>query len=138
PASSDPVSLQIDPVVDANPPTIASLCGLTNAVYPVGYDARLRVLAKAPNATNALRGVDFAITVNGAITNATAALVAGVADTYELVYRIPDVADGSVINVQATAVTASGTTAMLTSNVIVVKNGVAIAADRTIAANDLS
>src|SRR5207253_7885755 len=59
-------------------------------------------------------------------------------DTYELVYRIPDVADGSVINVQATAVTASGTTAMLTSNVIVVKNGVAIAADRTIAANDLS
>jgi hypothetical protein len=139
-AKSDPVSVIIDPVTDAGVPTIAWTCGPTVGTYPVGYDARLRVVAKAPNATNVIQKVEVTVTdAGGTATVYAASPVSGLADNYEILYRIPNVAEGATFSATSTVTTVSGTHATTTpATIVAAANVTAITANTTISDTDTS
>ncbi|HEX7831273.1 MAG TPA: discoidin domain-containing protein [Thermoanaerobaculia bacterium] len=129
------VPVIINPVVDAALPTIEWRCSSTGAMYPVGYAARLRVYAKAPNTTNTLQKVEFTVTdpsgtpvvyQGGSLGN----------DLYEYMLTIPDVADGSLFTVTALATTVGGGDAVVIGNFTVLKGAMEIKSNTTIAANN--
>jgi Bacterial Ig-like domain/Carboxypeptidase regulatory-like domain len=131
--TSAAIPIVIKPVTDANPPSIANACAVGRAMFPVAWPAKLRVVAKAPNAANQLHRVEIA--VNGVTT--TASLVAP--DTYELTFVVPDLADGTAVPVRATAFTASGTTSILDGTLVVLRDDLrTISSATTIAASDTS
>ncbi|MFL6248273.1 MAG: Ig-like domain-containing protein, partial [Thermoanaerobaculia bacterium] len=137
--TSAPVNLNINPIVDPNPPSLSWTCSSASAVYPVGYAAKLRVFAKAVNASNSIQSVDITITdPSGAATTFAATPVTGVADNYQYTFNVPNVADGSVYNITATVLTASGTTRSTSSTLTVAANVTAITANTSLSATDTS
>ncbi|HUP60265.1 MAG TPA: carboxypeptidase regulatory-like domain-containing protein [Thermoanaerobaculia bacterium] len=131
------VSVQIKPVVDGGVPAISWSCTSANPVYPVGYGARLKVVAKAPNATNPLQKIEFLVTdAGGASTTYTGASIGS--DLYEYIFTIPDVADGTHYTLRAIATTAAGTTALVDGAFTVLEGGVEIRTNTTIGASDTS
>ncbi|HEY6211812.1 MAG TPA: Ig-like domain-containing protein, partial [Vicinamibacterales bacterium] len=134
--ASSAVPLLINAVVDPNPPSIAMSCG-NSAIYPAGYIARLRAIAKAPNATNALHKVELIVTdASGAATTYTATSLGD--DVFEVAYTVPDAADGSVFTTRFLATTASATTAQANGTLTILKGAVEIKSNTTIASGDTS
>ncbi|HVR38489.1 MAG TPA: Ig-like domain-containing protein, partial [Thermoanaerobaculia bacterium] len=126
----------IVPIVDASLPTVKWECaGSSDALFPVGYGARLRVSAKPPNGTNLVQRVDIAVTdPNGGTVVYTGSSLGS--DLYEIIFPVPDVAtDGARFNVHATALLAGGGTQSVDTSFAVMKGAVDITG-RTIAAND--
>jgi len=135
--TSAPVNLNITPIVDNNPPSILWTCTSGGAVYPVGYSAHLRVVATGPSPANVIQSVVITVTdPSGTPTPYTATAVSGVADNYEVTFVVPNVADGSLYNINAVATAASGSQASITSSLTVAANVTAITTNTTIADTD--
>ncbi|HYC60809.1 MAG TPA: carboxypeptidase regulatory-like domain-containing protein [Thermoanaerobaculia bacterium] len=129
-AAAPAVQVLIKPVVEGGIPSISWVCS-SGATYPVGYPAKLRVLAKAPIAANPIHKVDFVI--DG--TSYAATSVGG--DAYELTWTVPAVASGTTFNVNAIGTTAAGTTNNVTGWVTAIVADQTFTANATIAATDL-
>ncbi|HVR41771.1 MAG TPA: Ig-like domain-containing protein, partial [Thermoanaerobaculia bacterium] len=136
--TSAAVSLVIKPVVDPNAPTLAWSCS-SDAIDPVGDTAKLRVIAKAPNANNYIAKVDVYLTDNaGVVTSLVAAPVSGVTDAWEAAFIVPDVADGSFYTTRVVATTAGGPTAQVNGSLTVIKGGVELTGNTTISDTNTS
>ncbi|HEU4887717.1 MAG TPA: Ig-like domain-containing protein, partial [Thermoanaerobaculia bacterium] len=131
--TSPAIPLVIKPVVDAGLPTVAWSCS-SDGVYPVGHTAKLRVIAKAPNATNYMARIEvFLSDANGVVATLFPAPVSGVPDAWEAVYIVPDLADGTTFSTRVVATTAASTTAEITGSLTIVKGGIELTGTQTIA-----
>ena len=133
------VSIVVNPVVENTSPTVAWSCLSSGAIYPASYSTKIRMIARAPNATNTLQSVELLV-VDGSgatISRVTATLVA--TDTYEATLAVPDAADGTVYTARALATTVAGTTATTDATFTVAKTNVVIISSTIgLASNDTS
>jgi len=123
--TSIPTPIVIQPLLDNTPPTIAALCAIGGAMFPVGYNAPIRVRAQAPNVNNPVQKVEIAITGPNGIAATLPAAGAG-NDLFEAIYTVPDTEDSSLFTIRATATTASGSTAVADGSFRAVRGAVEI------------
>jgi hypothetical protein len=128
------VSVVINPVIDSNPPALTWPCFASGGAYASGDAVTWRVTATPPNATNAVRSVQFLVTDAGGVTTMLAA-AAQPNNQYQVVYTIPSVADGAQFTVRALVTTLSGTTADVTRPFIVIGDAITVDFGTSIGAN---
>ncbi|HET8798297.1 MAG TPA: Ig-like domain-containing protein, partial [Thermoanaerobaculia bacterium] len=136
-ASAPAVPVVINPIVDNSVPTIDWRCSSSNSLYPAGYDARLRVYAKAPNATNVIQKVEFTVTGPAGGATVYPAVFLG-NDLYEHILTIPDVADGTHYTVRARVVVAGGGQAVTDGSFTVLAGATEIRSNTTISSTNTS
>jgi Bacterial Ig-like domain/F5/8 type C domain len=111
-SGSSSVSIQVKPIVDARPPSVAFVCATPGAMYPAGTAQTIRIRAvkpdaTAPNPNNPIHTVALAVTdANGASTTVPAVSAGG--DLYDATYTVPNGADNSAVTLQAVVTTTSG------------------------------
>ncbi|MFL6247159.1 MAG: beta strand repeat-containing protein, partial [Thermoanaerobaculia bacterium] len=132
------VTVVINPATDTTTPIVEWRCSSSNAMYPVGYAARLRVYAKIADPTKpALQSVQFTVTdPSGTATVYNAGSLGN--DLYEYIFTVPDVADRSVFTVTARAITGGGGEATVAGSFSVIKGGVELKSATTIGATDFT
>ncbi|HEX2835650.1 MAG TPA: Ig-like domain-containing protein [Thermoanaerobaculia bacterium] len=136
-ASTAAIPIVIHPVIDSAAPTVSWLCASDGAMYAVNTNATLRVLARAPNATNVLQNVELIVTAPGGnVTTYTATKTA--VDTYEAVVPVGDVADRAVFTARALVTAISGTTAESTVGFSAVRGAFEVRSNTVISASDFS
>jgi hypothetical protein len=136
-ASTDPVTITIEPIVDSAAPVVSWACSSEGAMYAANTSAVLRVIARAPNATNVLEKVEVLVTAPSGTTTTYPATLAAT-DTYEASVPLGDVADRSVFTARALVTAISGTTAESTVTFSAVRGATEIRGNAFIAANDFS
>lgn len=136
-ASTPAIPIIIHPIIDSAVPTVSWLCASDGAMYAVNTNATLRVLARAPNATNVLQKVELIVTPpSGSVRTYIATKTA--VDTYEVLVPIGDVADRAAFTARALVTAISGTTAESTVGFSAVRGAFEVRSNTTISASDFS
>ncbi|HEX8410707.1 MAG TPA: carboxypeptidase regulatory-like domain-containing protein, partial [Thermoanaerobaculia bacterium] len=128
-ANSAPLTIQVKPISDSQPPALTWNCGGYSA-WPASSVAKLRLLAKAPaaNPANSVNQVD--VVING-VTIAATALGN---ELFEVTWNVPAVATDTTYAITATATAAGGGVATLNGEVTAVVIDQTFSTDTTIAA----
>ena len=127
---SSTYTINIVPLNDPNGPTISFTCATSNAVFPVGEQARFRVNAVGKTGQNGVTKVEFTI-------GSTTVLATNLGNNvYEGLYTVPASTDGTSFTVRATATSVAGnqsdvTTSFRAYNGSVFKTNTTIAAANT-------
>ncbi|MGZ8810455.1 MAG: hypothetical protein ACXW29_04875, partial [Thermoanaerobaculia bacterium] len=125
-----PSRIRVRPLIDPNAPAVTWTCGSSGAMYPVGFAAKLGLLAVGSSPTNGVQKVEFF--VDGSTTPISATRV-GTTNQWEASYTIPDRPDGTVITIRGVATSVGGNPADLASKITVIVPSLApITADLTI------
>ncbi|MGZ8833897.1 MAG: hypothetical protein ACXW19_11960, partial [Thermoanaerobaculia bacterium] len=125
-----PSRIRVRPLIDPNAPAVTWTCGSSGAMYPVGFAAKLGLLAIGSSPTNGVQKVEFF--VDGSTTPISATRI-GTTNQWEASYTIPDRPDGTVITIRGVATSVGGNPADLASKITVIVPSLApITADLTI------
>ncbi|HEX2832542.1 MAG TPA: Ig-like domain-containing protein [Thermoanaerobaculia bacterium] len=127
------VLIQIQPVDDANVPTLAWDCPTTNAIVPPGYSQKLRVRAAGNSPSNSIQKVE--LFVDAATTPLVALPVNGSPDLYEVTWIAPQAV--GIKHIKAVATNYAGHTTDASIDVDVAQ-GTVFTTNTTISATELA
>ncbi|HVS32818.1 MAG TPA: Ig-like domain-containing protein [Thermoanaerobaculia bacterium] len=131
-AGTASINILIQPLNDPNGPVVRFACPTEGALYPAGFNAKLRVFALGNNVGNTANGVQTVEIFVGDSTAPIAATRVGTTDYFEASYAIPaDAVAGSSVALSALVTNTAGLSDNA-SSILTIVSGERITADTTI------
>ncbi len=121
------VTVLVQALNDPNAPVVRMTCSTSGAMYPAGWNARIRFHAIGNAGGNPANGIDkLEIFVGDAETPIIPIAVPGMADEYEALVPMPSLPDGSIVSVRVVVTNVSGESRTATSDVTIVEGRVIV------------